>query len=289
MDNIFNSFSTRELAIAFWISIGLIACMFGKSIRQSIFRFIKSFFAWKISVLLLVFFTYTAFCVLIFYKLNFWNITLLKDTIIWTFGFGIVSLINISKANDTGYFKSMFFDAVKWTIAIVFIINFFTFSLATELIIIPIIVFSVMLQDVASSDSKYKKVENLIKNIFVCFSIFVFLFSLYRTIEKYSELFTIDNLKSLLLPVFLTITFLPFMYLFNLVSKYEDLWVRLRFVIRNDNDRKRVKWQIFLIANFNINKLMSISKNIAMPVNVYNDTSKEMIKQISKGQYFEKK
>jgi len=146
-----------------------------------------------------------------------------------------------------------------------------------------------MLQDVASSDSKYKKVENLIKNIFVCFSIFVFLFSLYRTIEKYSELFTIDNLKSLLLPVFLTITFLPFMYLFNLVSKYEDLWVRLRFVIRNDNDRKRVKWQIFLIANFNINKLMSISKNIAMPVNVYNDTSKEMIKQISKGQYFEKK
>jgi len=201
-------------------------------------------------------------------------------------GFGLLSLININEANDTKYFKNIFFDAIKWTIVVQFIVNFFTFSLIIEMIIVSIIVFSAMLQTSASFDPEHKKVENLAKNFLICFSIFVFLFSLYKTIEKYSELFTIDNLKSFLLPIFLTITFLPFMYLFGLLIKYETLWVRLKFMIRNDNDRKRVKRQILLIANFNINKLTNISMNIAKPTNVYNDTSREMIKQISRGEYF---
>jgi hypothetical protein len=56
-------------------------------------------------------------------------------------------------------------------------------------------------------------------------------------------------------------------------------------MVRDENERKRVKRQIMLIANFDINKLVSISKNIAKPVNVYNDLSVTMIKQISKGKY----
>jgi hypothetical protein len=102
---------------------------------------------------------------------------------------------------------------------------------------------------------------------------------------KHSQLFTVDNLKSFLLPVFLLITFLPFMYLYNLLVKYEELWTRLDFSIRNKQDRQRVKRQILLVANLNIDKLVSISKNIAKPINVYNDFSYEMIKTISKGKY----
>lgn len=285
MEKILDSFSTRELAIGFWVLIALIACMFGKSIRQSILGVLKALFAWKISVSLLAFFAHTTFYVFILYKLGFWNIALLKDTIIWTLSFGFVSLMNINKINDTKYFKNIFIDAIKWTIAIEFIVNFFTFSLTKEIILVPVLVFSAMLQAVASFDPKHKKVESIIKNILTYFSVFIFAYSLYKTIEKHSELFTVDNLKSFLLPVILTITFLPFMYFYNLFVKYEELWVRLRFMVRDENERKRVKRQIMLIANFDINKLVSISKNIAKPVNVYNDLSVTMIKQISKGKY----
>jgi hypothetical protein len=287
MDRILDSLSTRELAIAIWIIIALIACFLSKNIRQSIFGIFRALFAWKVLVSLFAFFAHTTFYVFILYKISMWDITMLKDTIIWTLGFGFVALVNTNKINDSKYFKNVFFDALKWTIAIEFIVNFFTFSLTKELIFVPIIVLAAMMQAVASFDPKHKQVENLMKNFLLLFSAFVFLFSLYKTIQQHNDLFTFDNLKSFLLPVYLTITFLPFMYFYNLLVKYEELWVRLKFIIRDKKDRKRIKRRIIFIANLNIDKLASISKNIAKPINVYNDLSNKMIRQISKGEYID--
>lgn len=285
MDKIIDSLSTRELAWATWILIALTACMFSKSIRSSIVGVIKALFAWKISVTLLAFFVHTALYVFLLFKFRLWDISLLKDTIIWTLGFGFISLMNVNKINDNVYFKKVLVDTIKWTIAIEFIVNFFTFSLTKELIIVPVLVFSAMMQAVASFKPEHKQVENLFKYLLTTLGLLIFFFSFYKTVEQHSKLFTVDNLKSFLLPVFLSLTFLPFMYLYNLFVKYEELWTRLNFSIRNKKDRQRVKRQIILVANFNIDKLVSISKNIAKPVNVYNDFTNAMVKTISKGKY----
>lgn len=285
MKEILDSISNRELAISIWIVFAVVACLFSKKIRQSFSRVLKSLFAWKISASLFALFLHTAFYIIILYKLGFWNLSLLKDAIVWYLSFGFVSLMNINKINDAKYFKNVLLDAIKWTIVIEFIINFFAFSLIKEIILVPIILLSAVLQTVASFDQEHKQVENLFRNILICFSIFVFIFSLYKTIEEYNMFFTIDNLKSFLLPIILSISFLPFMYFYNLFVKYEQLWIRLKYMVRNDTDRKRLKRQILIIANFDINKIVNISKNIAKPVNVYNDFSKNMIKHISNKQY----
>ncbi|MET3128966.1 hypothetical protein ABID42_004088 [Arcicella rosea] len=285
MDKIFDSLSNRETALAIWILIALTACMFSKSIRQSFVGIIKALFAWKILVSILTFFAYTVLWIFLLHKFGFWDISFLKDTVIWALSFGFISLMNVNKVYDSKYFKIVLLDTIKWTIIIEFIVNFFTFSLTTELIFVPILVFSAMMQAAASFKSEHKQVEKLFKYVLTAFGIAIFTFSLYKTFEKHSQLFTIDNLKSFLLPVFLSITFLPFMYLYNLLVKYEELWIRLNLSIRNKKDRQRVKKQILLVANFNIDKLVSISKNIAKPINVYNDFSDEMVKTISKGKY----
>ena len=285
MDKIFDSLSTRELAWAIWILIALAACMFSKDMRQSFARIITTLFGWKISLSLLAFFLHTSLYVFFLYKLSLWDISLLKDTFIWAIGFGFVSLMNINKVKSSTYFKNVFVDTIKLTIAIEFVINFFTFSLTKELIIVPILVFTAAMQAFASLKPEHKQVENIFKFILTGFGVFVFFFSLYKTIEQHSLLFTFDNLKSFLLPVILSITFLPFMYLYNLLVKYEEIFTRLDFSIRDKAVRQRVKRQILWVANFNIDKLVSISRNIAKPVNVYHDFSYEMIKTISKGLY----
>jgi hypothetical protein len=103
--------------------------MFSKSIRQSFVGIIKALFAWKISVSLLAFFLHTVLYVFILFQIGLWDVSLLKDTVIWTLGFGFISLMNINKVNDNAYFKKVFIDTIKWTIAIEFIVNFFTFRL----------------------------------------------------------------------------------------------------------------------------------------------------------------
>jgi hypothetical protein len=117
------------------------------------------------------------------------------------------------------------------------------------------------------------------------FSIIVFVFSLYKTITNSNDFFTIENLKIFLLPVILSITFLPFLYIFNLVVKYETLWVVLNYNIREKRNRQSTKRKILLIANLNIDKVVSISGNIAKPINIYHDFSSDMIKKVSKGRY----
>lgn len=287
MDKIIDSLSTRELAWVTWILIALSACMFSNSIRQSLSGVFKALFTWKISVSLLAFFLHTVLYVFILFKLGLWDISLLKDTLIWALSFGFISLMDVNKVNDSKYFKTALLSTIKWTIALEFIINFFTFSLTKELIIVPVLVFSAMMQAVASFNPKYKQVENLFKYILTTFGIVIFIISLYKTVEQHSKLFTLDNLKSFLLPIFLSLTFLPFMYLYNLFVKYEALWLILHFNIKNETDRNRIKKQILFIANFNIDKVVSISKHITKPINIYNDLTYEMIRKVSKGKYID--
>jgi hypothetical protein len=285
MDKIINSFSTRETSLIIWLIISLTLFMFNKEVRNSIFNVLRQLFSGYILATLIAFLIYTSICVFILYSFSLWDKSLLKDTVFWSIGFGFIALMNTNKVKSRTYFKDIFFETIKWTIIIEFIANFFTFSLTTELIILPVIVFSTILQLVASKEEKHRPVEKLFKYFLMGFSFFLFFFAFYKTVTSTKDLLTIENLKSFLLPIYLSITFLPFMYLFNLFVKYEYLWIILKFNIKNKTDRNRVKRQILLIANLSIDKVVSITENIAKPINIYNDLSFEMIKKVSNGKY----
>lgn len=277
--------SQLEKLSRIWIILGLTFLMFNKDVRLSFFEVLRQLFSGYILLSLIAFLLYTSICVFALFKLGIWDKTLLKDTIFWSIGFGFITLMNTNNIKSKSYFKSIFFDTIKWTIIIEFIVNFFTFSLTTELIILPIIVFATILQVYAAREKKHKSVENLFKYSLMIFSFIIFIFILYKTFTATNDLLTTENLKSFLLPVYLSITFLPFMYLYNLLVKYEYLWIILKFNIKNKTDRNRVKRQILFIANFNVDKVVSITENIAKPINIYDDLSFEMIKKVSKGKY----
>lgn len=285
MNKILDSFSTRDIALLIWIAIAFILMLFKKEIRNSFSGVLKALFIKEFIIVLLLFFIHTFFYVFILHKLSLWDKSLIKDTLFWAFGFGFVTIFKVNDLNKNSDFKSLFIEAIKWTIVIEFFVNFFTFSLTKEFFILPVLVMTSMMQLYASYDKKYKQVEDILKFILAGVSIFIFSFSLYKTITNSNDFFTIENLKAFLLPVILSITFLPFLYIFNLVVKYELLWVVLNCNIRDKRNRQSIKRKIILIANLNIDKVVSISRNIAKPINIYHDFSSDMIKKVSKGRY----
>jgi hypothetical protein len=129
MNEFLDSVSNREIAITIWLIEALVACLFSNSIRKSLCNLLKILFSRRISASIFALYLHTGFYILILYKIGFWNIRLLKDTIVWTLCFGFISLMKINKINDSEYFKNIFNEAIKWTIGIEFIINFFSFSL----------------------------------------------------------------------------------------------------------------------------------------------------------------
>jgi hypothetical protein len=223
--------------------------------------------------------------ILLLKKLELWQTSNLKDVLFWLFSVGLILVFKINDAKSNAYFKGIFFSAIKWTIVLESIVNLYSFSLFTEIIILPILVFLAMSQAVAEMDEKLKVVSKLLQNVIAIVGLSIFSFSLYKTIINFEAVLTFQNLVAFLLPSTITILFIPFVYLLALCSTYESYFIHLDFMTVKKDKVKEVKKHIFRIANINLDKLLRIKKNFEKRV-FYDDTDlKEYVQAISKKSY----
>lgn len=266
MKIVFDIFSNREVSLFIWLTILLGFLFTKKDTRTSFGGLIKAFFATKLIGLFSLMTIYVSAIIFILYKFAFWEKDLLKDTLFWFFSVASVMFFNANKVETINFFSKNIREAIKWTFILEFILNFYSFSLPLELVLVPLLILIAATQAFAEVSPKkvanQEQVVKLLQNILSIFGIVTIIFVTYKTILEYKVLFTILNLKSLLLPVVLTISFLPFIYFLAVGIKYEMLFLHLKFMINDKNLRKRIKWRIFLAATFNLTKLQNISKRV---------------------------
>ncbi|MEZ4966562.1 MAG: hypothetical protein R2791_15070 [Saprospiraceae bacterium] len=283
MDKIFEVFSTREVALLLWVFLIAILCFLSKGTRASFLSLLKLIFT--SSTILIIFvltLDYVLLAVDFLQRIKFWNVSLIKDTVFWTIGTGVVLVFNSVNTKEAFRFNKVLIDVMKWTILLEFIVNFYTFSLIIEIILLPSITFIIMTQVYSEYYTQYKKVESLFKTINGAIGLSILSYATYRAFNQPEILLTIVNLKIFVLPLILTLLFLPFVYCLALYSNYESLFIRLPFLIDDDAYRKSVRKQILLVANFSLSKLLKISGGIAKLILVEKSQSLYDIKKISK-------
>lgn len=260
MTGLTDIFSTREIALFIWIIVFVVLISLKQSVRKSILGLFRAFFS-----LFRIFAILTIYVLVILYLLNLiglWDKSLTKDTAFWFFTVAMVTFFKINEAKDFKFFKEIILDSVKWIVVIEFLINFYTFGLWTELILVPIIVFVSLIQAYSETDKKYEPVEKLFRNIVSIIGLVLLVYIIYETVIEFQKTFTIQNLKSLLHPLIMTFLFLPFAYLLALYMTYEMLFIRVDFLTRDKRVARKVKRQIIITANLNIERLNRVSKNL---------------------------
>lgn len=261
----FEIFSTREVAIIIWSIIFIVVAIFIVKFKQ-LLELIKSFFVYKIQLPLWFMFIYITVITICLYFLKIWNFGLLKDTIIWSIASSTILFFNINKAKDLTYFKPVILENLKAIVILEFVSNFYTFSFTTEMILIPIITFIGLLQIAAEysakTNSEHLKVASCLKTFFSLTGILIFTYVSYETIKYYNLLLTVQNIKSLLLPFVYTISLIPFLYLLALYMNYEMLFIRIPYLVKEKKEQRKLKRNILLIANLNLNNLNKISVNL---------------------------
>lgn len=262
MDILLRIFSTRELAIFFWIIIGIFIAIFNEQLRNGIFDVLKTIFGKKIESALFSLTVYVAILVYTLYKLELWNLSMLKDTVFWYFVTALILFFTINKIKTLSDFKNIARQNFKWTMILEFVVNFYTFSLLKEILILPMATLATFLLIYSETDDKYIKVTSFLRNVLAIAGIMLIIYVGYKTFKNYKELFTIHNLFSLLQPPILTLLLLPFLYFVALFIHYEELFVRIRFITTDSVKRKNLKRQILLKANFNLNGLNNINQNL---------------------------
>lgn len=234
MINIINFFDNREWAVIIWVTLALVVCFFSKKLRESIIGILKSFINVKILVPFVGMALYTAIFVYIISLSPFWNSSVLKDSSLW---FLISSFPLIYNATRTGRdkksLKFFIIQNLKLGALIEYIFGLYPFSFISELFLQPIIAIIATFIAVCQTNKKYKIVEN----------IFIFLLMLitFTTLWHAAKAIVHDpcsftnriTLTEFLVPIYLTITIIPFLALLSLWSKYEQDEIMRKFKLQS--------------------------------------------------------
>ena len=260
-------FTNREIATIIWVTLFIIRFSLEKQIRTSILTTIKS--ALKIKILLYFFsyFCYISLIIYSFYYLELWDITYLKENIIWFIFSGLpIGLIVATNKLERGFWKRLILKNLKLIVFVEFIISSFTFSLIVELLIIPIITLIVLINTVLKFNEENKDLEKFTNIILTFVGFFILSYSMYKSITEIHLIGNVSHLKSFLFPVVYSIMSIPYMYIYKLIVEYELLFIKLRFGKKRSRKLNLlIKLRLLLFCNIQIKKLQ-----IAANMNNYN-------------------
>ncbi|MGP8321751.1 MAG: hypothetical protein ACT6FE_05450 [Methanosarcinaceae archaeon] len=140
-------FNNREIATFVLLFAILPFLLSSKNIRKTSANLLKSMFSVKLIFPVILLAIYIGFVVYYLYRLELWTISFLKDTFFWFFSAGLLTIYKyITAKNNILPIKEILFDNLKLIVILEFLLNTYTFSFWAELIIIPVVSFTVMLK-----------------------------------------------------------------------------------------------------------------------------------------------
>ena len=254
--------NTRETAILIWLLIFIVWAIRQKKIRRALVNLARAFFRKKIIGVVTATIIYTLLVVFVLWNLGIWRFSLIKDTIFWLIGTAIISLINANKAaQGQGFFKNILLDNLKLVLVVEYIVNLFTFSLVVELLLVPIVSIVILLSVFTEMKKEYIAVKKLADFVLASIGFVLIAYSLARVLKDFQYIASSESMSALVLPPLLTLSYIPFLYLFALVIAYENLFFRVDFFIKDSNGLKaQTKRKIMRLCHVNLYKLIRFTK-----------------------------
>ena len=277
----FNSLSNYELSTLIIISVIIALSLFKKSTRKSYYSILKIIFSKWILLMLSTRVVYSFLIIFTLYKVNFWDFTLLKDSIFWFIGSAVFVLFNLNKANSKAFFKNLFKDNLKLIIVLEFIAGVHEYELLNTTIIYVIIIFLALIQAYINTQKTESKLNDFINICLAIFGLSTIILSIIDIANDWQAFFNIDNLKVFLLPIILSICFIPCVYTIAFLMKLQDVFIRLKLRIRDIKMLRYAKKRVIKKSKFSLDKVNNILLSLPK-FNEYYPIKKKHIKAIIK-------
>lgn len=284
MESFINIFNDREKAVMVWVVLALVLMLVNSDVRKSLSNLFASFFKLQILIPLFLMISYVALIVLLLSRVQLWVTPMLKDTVVWFLIVGSVMLVNYSEVKkDRAYFERKILGVLGAVAIIEFIVNLYTFPFWIELLlIIPGIFIITILLAYSSTKRQYISVKKVLGWVLAVVGLTLVVFALINIVNGFQDFATVKNLRGFLLPLWLTIATLPFIYLLALYGSYEELFIRLDFLMKVDKGTiNYTKWKILIACLMNLKKLNSASKELPAKL-IYVSNKSDVIKLVER-------
>lgn len=257
-----NIFSNRELSVLLWAGLLFIYVCRAKSVRISIIDVIKAFFAKKVILVFLLTIVVISIICWMLAKVNLWDYSLLKDTIIYS-AFTISTIVKVVDDRINYKFSQIVTEHISVMAVLVTIVDFYSFNLIIELILVPILIYLYTLEFYSRNSDENKEANFIfkcfIKSIYIC----LFIVSLYKIIEAPNSFFSKNFVYSLMLPIILSCLLIPYYYLLCLYSVYEVCFLIIKVNSQGDTMYyKSVRSSTIRSCRFNLKKWKLIKNSL---------------------------
>ena len=184
-----------------------------------------------------------------------WDWIYVKDIAFWTLFVGVPVCFNAtSRQLEEHYFRNILIDNLKFTALLEFITGTFTFSFIGELILQPVLLALMIMQ--SSLVKKTEATKKVVDSIVGIAGLIIIGLTVKSIVDAIGEIYFADILVGLILPIILSIIYLPVAYLFALFAKYEILFMRMGFKEPNDKKaRHKYQLQVFLCCKLSYKKV----------------------------------
>ena len=208
---------------------------------------------------------YIACCTWLLSRSGAWSYENLKSTLLWAFGFGLVTLFQIKDADqDSGHFRKIAKEAIGVNVFVAFLASTYTFSLPIELLLVPIAMLASAMLAVAGEDPKTASVRNLLNGVLILVGGLILCNALYLASNDVGDLASTKNAKELLVPILLTFLYVPFLYSWHLVLSYEAGLGRLRRTIKEASLSKYAGRQALIEFKWDVKGLRRWLRHVAL-------------------------
>jgi hypothetical protein len=231
-----------------------------KPVRKPFLQVIKTLFCKKFVQFYLIFACYFSIVIYILNRIGFWETSLLKDTIFWVV-FAELPLFAkaIEKAKDKHFFINTIKGNLTFVVIVEFLINFWTFDLWLEIIIVPVSVFFGMFYAVSKMKKEYQQVTKFLEKLQIIAGFYV-LYNLTSNLFTQADmLFKIEIFKNLLLPFVLLVCTIPIVYGLAMYGQYEQIFFRLK---GSPEEKKKMRFSIVKFIGLKLSKATYITDNI---------------------------
>ena len=256
MSQFFASFDNRELAVVFWLIIMLVAAATSGKVRASMVGVVRAFYVRPILIGLLLLAAYFSGLVVLLAKLGVWGPAQLKLTLLWFFTVGAVGLFSAQAISENPCRLSQSVRSnLKITVLLEFFVNLYRMPLLAELVFVPFTAVLGALLAVSETKDEFIPARRLFNGVAIFVGSLLLAYAVWNAVTDFKSLANADAVRSFVLPVVYSLLLLPFLWLAAVFIAYEEVFVRLQFVAKDQSLHPYIRKSLLLKFRGNIRLL----------------------------------
>lgn len=259
--------SSREWAILIWVLIAI--CYITRppqwrALKDPVLGVLRALGSRHLVSTIMLMSMYVLMMICGLARLGLWDLNLLKGSLIWFFSVAFFSLFQVNKFSESPHkLRDLVSDNFKLVVVIEYLVGAYTFHIAVELVLVPLIVFLSALVAFAETKPEYVSVKKFLSTILAIVGIAILGSVIYLLVQDLELVANRQAASDFALPVVLSALYTPFIAFMAVYSTYQTVLIRLQYSIKKRHVELYARFVAMLVFNVRTGLLKRWSSNVA--------------------------